>query len=303
MLSEIIQHIRGALESVGQMRMPTTVRFDYPKFHPLAGEPAVQMTLVRDANGARYTEASLGDRPPHAVVSPLRIDHEIHDLDDFARYVSADDSFGQGFVIALPFVAALIVAVDEARPERGSVTMEVKRHPAWARWASVAGTGTHRDLSHGELADLVLDNRPDLAEPALADVLAQFRSAREVVYDADLGSTGYSGVKVIWKGRGGQQGAATDVAIPDEFEAMVPAYTGAWPAGEEPRHKATFRLRVLPPQDDSAPLFRILWVNAVDFELEAANALVLQVRGLVDALPVYRGTPSSTHVMLPGKVG
>jgi hypothetical protein len=121
-----------------------------------------------------------------------------------------------------------------------------------------------------------------------------------VEYDADLGDSGSDGVKVRWKGRGGREGATSDLAIPREFTASIPAYTGAWEPGLEPRHEATFRLRVLPPEDDAPPKFRLLWVNHADFELAAARALVARVREVMGDRPVYAGRPQSKRVVLPG---
>ena len=300
-IDQIVGLIRGTAEAVAQMRMPVTIEVRHPETHPLAGELAGILVLRRDAQGSEYRPVVLPSISPREAIAANVISHQIRDIDDVADclerhgdgrqiYVYTDEGPGGG--------EAVIRAVDDMHPELGVIKMSVFRHPSYQRWRAVVGHGEHCDISHGDLADLVLDNRGDLVDPKLADILAQFRSAREVIHDADLGAAGSIGVRVQWKGSGGREGATSDVVIPDEIHISIPAYSGAWPGGQEPRHAATISLRVLPPQDDGAPLFRLTWRDAADYEIIAASALIARVREVITDRPVYHGVPIQTHVVL-----
>jgi len=301
MLETFIQLIRGALESMAQMRMPHEIMVEHPEGSPLAGVDAGRFLLSRSGGGCAYTFHANPEAKIREAVSELTIAHSFDDLGDMMRFLEAyagEEIHPVVFVKAPQKLEALIEAIDYMLPQAGSVKMAVQRHPAWKRWFS--GIGEHRDMTHHDLVDLVLDNREDLEQPELADHLSRFRAVREVHYDADLGSSGHEGVRVTYKGSGGQKGAKGDIAIPREFVASFPAFTGPWAPGEEPKQKAIFRLRVLPPRDEgAAPLFRLMWVNLADYELEASYRLVGRVREVMGERPVYAGTPSSCRVILP----
>ncbi len=299
MVEEFVKLIRGAIESVRQAEMPHEIEVKYPDTSPFAGTTAGRYLLERTEAGSSYMwhpEARLTPQP-EPEFAELVTHHRLGDVEDIVGWL--DQRPDEVFVDVPVADAATIVAVDQEQPQRGSVTVRVGRHPAWVRWARVAGYGDAKDITHEQLADLVLDNREDLEEPAVAQYLAAFRAVKSVEYDADLGDARSESVRVTYKGRDGAQG---DLSIPRCITAKLPAFTGAWPAGEEPRYVAEFRLRVLPPprgSDDPTPRFRILWVNAPDFELQAARGLVARVRELMGERKVFRGVPDCARFACP----
>jgi len=257
--------------------------------------------LTQDKDGLRYVHA--GTPKPEPAPAKLVRKHRFISLDDLAAYSCGDIEtvLSVAFVATSSFVGAAVVVLYEDHPEMGARDMVVDRHPAWQRWSAGAGKGEHRDLTHHQLADLLLDNQEDLDQAALAPLVAQFRAAKVITYDADLGSNGHVGVKATFKGTGGKGGTTTDVELPREFMAHIPAYSGAWTPGHEPRHVARFRLRVMPPSGEGAePVFRLIWVNAKDYELEAARALVFHVRETLKPIPTYSGSPSCSRYFLGG---
>lgn len=303
MLEKMLDMIRGAIESLAQVNMSEEMEFVYPQTSPAAGAAAGSMILKRGPGTSEYIWFAPKAFVPERALAEITEDHELDTIGDLAAYLVGRDG-DVAFVQARPDLEATVHALDPQHPERGLLTTRIARHPAWSRWTAGAGKGAFVDLDHRALADLVLDNREDLTQPALADHLAAFRAARSVEYDADLGRAGYEGVRVTWKGSSGKAGATSALDVPRGFSAQIPAYTGAWTAGQEPRHVASFRLRVLPGEDgDAAPRFRLLWVNHADFELEAAAALVARVREVMGSRPVYAGRAISKRIILPGKAG
>jgi len=303
MLSEVIEKVRGAIEAFAQTKMPPSIDVKYPASSPMAGTAAGKLVLMRVDGGSRYDwrpAPSLDELPAFEAVAELVIKHSFTDLADFARYLE-EASMMSVFARFTDFRASAVIAVDEANPQKGACNMVVRRHPAFSRWVAGAGTGQHVDMSHRELAELVLDNREDLDQPELATHLAAFRACRSVTFDADYGDAGHESVKVQWKGSGGKEGPTTDLSVPREFEAAFPAFTGAWSPGDEPRHVAIFRLRVLPPKGDDAPMFRITWINAADYELAASQALNERIKEVFGEDRVFAGSPESHRYVLPGK--
>lgn len=275
-------------------------------------EAAGRFLLERAGDGAiRYVYHAdpvlKGDELIRAAAE-LVVEHRFADLESLRSWLTGHrlvTDRSVAFVHGAAFEPhELTVMLDEDHPEVGLVEFFIVRHPAWERWFRGAGGGEAIDLTHHELADLLLDNREDLDEPAVASVVAQFRSAKTVTYDGDLGDNGHEGVLVQWKGSGGQAGATSEVALPREFTATLPAWSGPWAPGEEPRHLARFRLRVLPPAADaptSSPTFRLLWVNALDYELEAKRALLTRCQASLDGLVgrVVAGRPLAHRFVTP----
>jgi len=294
---EIVDAFRATMESIAQIRMPPVIAVKHSDSSPMAGHDLGLLVLERTSAGSSYRL----DRPARADLAPavnsLTRNHYFTDLADFAKWLDKSLPAASAFV-KINVGAAQIEGLDEAFPEFGKVTMAVPRHPIYMRWLSGTGGG-EKDLTHSELADLLLDNREDLTDAAIADHLAAFRMAKTISYDANLGDGGHEGVKVSWKGSGGQEGASSTMLVPREIKAALPAYCGAWPPGEEPRHTAIFRLRVLPPIDGAAPLFRIMWVNYAEYDLDAGLTLTDRVREVCGDRAVYSGSPFSAKVILP----
>lgn len=280
----IIDGIRDLAERIGAAALPPQIRHPFGRY-----------LLRRHGEDVHYIVSHEDDpRPARAGL----VEH--HAFDDVASLRDWAPNEITVFVAAPRFEAATVrgLALDE--PQRGTATCSVARHPAWLRWSrALDPRRQHTDLSHVELADLLLDSQEELVEPMLAKQIAQFHAVRTVEYDADLAEGASQGVRVAWAGKGGQRGAEGAVAVPRTFEARIPAYSGAWEPGEEPRHLARFRVRVGPGDDSGAPKFRVSWADAFAFEQEAADALLGRVRELMDDHPVYRGVPKAEAFVLP----
>lgn len=288
------ESLKELLATFAASNLPHELPVEYSSLSAVAGATAGRFLLERTASSFtyRFHETPAGVR--RRVEAELVRGHDLSDLGSLYSYLEAMEDPAVAFVAvkeARP--AEVLVLLDEARPELGLLRYHVARHPAWSRWLEGMGGGGLIDRSHHELADTLLDNREDLEDPAVALVLAQFRSAKTVEYDADLGDAGHEGLRVTWKGSGGAKGPQGQVEVPREFTARLPAYTGPWAPGEEPRHLARFRLRVLP--GDPEPVFRCSWVNFADYELEASRALLEAIRIGLAGTPVYAGTPDVQH--------
>lgn len=302
---EILAAVRGVFDAAMGARLASEIVVQHPAWSPGKGTEAGRFLLKRDANGGfTYEWKSVpADIEEVEARAELRTDHSFTSLASLAEYLK-EEAEASVFVHGEPFQALTAEAMlDEERPEIGSVSIGFARHPAWVRWNKVVGDGTeHEDLSHVELADLLLDNAEDLEDPMLARVLARFRSSRTIEADADLDTGESMGVKVTWSGGAGSNKTAP-VQVPRDFSANFPAFAGAWDPGAEPKHAARFRLRVIPPKGDkvdAAPTFRILWVNALDYEREAATAVHAVVREKTPtSIPCFQGTPKVRKLVMP----
>jgi hypothetical protein len=286
---------------------PNVIELKYPTWSNLAGHEAGKLLLNKCDERIGYEVFGLGKEPALLEKkAELFRNHSFVDLADmhaFLRLIDLDPSvWVHGDTFDGQWVTALL---DEEQPQHGIADAYVARHPTWSRWHGEAGKGEYRDLEHVDIADLLIDNREDLEDPMLAKVVSAFRAAKTIQYDADLGDANTVGVKVAWKGSGGKKGAESEVSIPREFNAFLPAYSGPWTPGDEPRHKATFRLRVIPPDrndPEAEPIFRLRWHNALDFELEAKNALLARIGEIFRGepiIPVYSGKPDVKRFVLP----
>lgn len=300
---EMLKTAIAAVKDLAQMQRPTVIAVDYPSTSQFAGAEAGQLVRVEDGPGqAKYSWVPAPLSPPGVpeMRAELVYRHCFAELFSFARFAAAmSDELALDpvhvFVGAKPFEPAGLQAFCARRPEAGTVTGSIARHPSFLRWLAGVGSGNAKDLTHEQLADLLVDNQEDLDERELAAVIKQFRAAKTVEYDADLDAAGSIGLRTTWKGN-----SKAEVHLPREFGATFPAYSGAWAAGDEPKHSARFRLRLVPPKGDAVvPTFRVIWVNALDFELEAARVLAAAVQEAVHELPVYLGAPSIQHFVLP----
>ncbi len=305
MIDELIQGARALIGAIADAKLPPVIEETYAPGSAAAGTPRGRWTLRRDAEGAVSYAYSAADRAysHQQAVAELEVGHVFDDLASLVAFARGREPDPEVFVHTRPFEpAAVKMVLNPVAPELGGCMLTINRHPAWVRWAAKTGRGTAVDLTHVELADLLLDNAEDLEQPAIAKVIAAFRSARTVAYDADLDAGGSMGVKVTWSS--GSTAKSGDVAVPREFAARFPAYFGVHAPGDEPVHvvhRALFRLRVMPPKNpeqSSAPLFRVLWVNALDYELAAATAMHERIDSAFEHAEVYRGTPGVTHRIL-----
>jgi len=273
----------------------------YPTTSSLHG--AIAGTLVRQEGpgpGPRYHFEPAPPDAPRKALAPLVVAHHFEVLTDLAE--AARPYPGDVVFLSCPTgCSALLITFDIKHPEAGSCSMSIARHPDFLRWwRAIPMDHPYTDMTHEQLADLVLDNQECLVSRADAHQLARFRYARTIEAASDR-TTGDETVKVSFRGSGGKPGAEEDFAIPRDVELSIPAYTGAWPPGEEPRHRAILRLRVVPLKGDSAPLFRASWADAPGFELTAAAALTARVRGVFGERHVYRGAPSAVRYVIPGQ--
>lgn len=303
LVQSIVDGVEKLVAGVSLLRMPAVIEVKYPSGHPAKGEDAGRFLLERGEDGISYKwQQAPYSLMRHPAIADVVTRHEFTNLDSLVAYLAtwhappSRDASKAVFVHGSRFASQRVTALlDEPHPEVGSVSLEVHRHPAWVRWSKAAGNGEAKDLDHVALADLLLDNAEDLVEPMLAQALAKFRAAQEIEHTSDQDSAGSMGVKLTWKtGVGtGSDSKSSDARVPREFVANIPAFVGAWAPGKEPRHEARFRLRVVPPKNkDAMPLFRIIWLNAPDYDQAAREALHEQVEGVFEgAAPVYSGSP------------
>lgn len=300
-VSEIVTALQSFKDQALKASMPTQIVVPYPPGTPAAGVEAGRFLLRLESGDHHYQwePAPLIQASTQAIAENI-ITHAFLDLESFVRWLP--DAGASVFLEAQPFSQAALRALNEGAPERGAQTMLFQRHPSWLRWSFGAGQGAHKDLTHVQIADLLLDNAEDLTQKEIAKMFAVFRAARTVEYVGDHDTGAAMGVRVNWKG--GSAAETVDAAVPREFTASIPAFTGAWAPGKEPHHEARFRVRVIPPRGegpDAQPKFRILWLDAQDFELDAAAALKDAVaKAFGSKAPVYLGTPHAQHFVMPG---
>ena len=297
---ETIDALAGHVKQLVGLQRPTTIPVFYGPGSPFEGHGVGH--LVRHTNEEGHESYALERYPrgvdPEPQVAEHSFSHSFDDLDSLTEWVGEAISAGgeRSLFVETPiFNRALVTCLDEHRPELGKVHATIDRHPAWRRWSEGAGRGEHIDLTHLELADLLVDNVEDLDDPTIASIVKAFRAAKTVEYDADLDEVGAIGLRTTWKGN-----SKADVSVPREFTASFPAFSGAWDPGAEPKFRAAFRLRLVPPKGEAtAPTFRILWVNAREYELSAARALKARVVELAEGVPVYLGRADAKHFAIP----
>lgn len=327
---------KGLVTAIAESKLPHQIVETYPETSQAAGARVGSYLLKRTEKGFEYALV----RPPSFGVenaqAELVIDHDFLHLSSLRDYLvvapvgpgaksSSDGEYPQAFLRFNDDATATCICLPwPTHPEFGQAELGFDRHPAWHRWARVGtgfaagqqhvdlgigfAAGQHVDLSHVQIADLLLDNAEDLDEPMIAKHLSALRAARQVEYDANLNAGGSMGVKTTFG-----LDRSTETVIPREFTARFPAFTGAWwPTGDEladaaepnvdPSFQARFRLRVMPPKGDGStgPIFRLIWTNALDFEHQARLALGARCREVLrDVAQVYLGRPSVHRYILP----
>jgi len=306
MISDIIESIREFVSDLTILGESEEFPVKYPSHSPLAGSKAGRFMLKRAANNQVDFVWHDAPRPtPFEALAELTVNHQFDHVEHMVASLRVMDAPNcEVFVNGTATMSAQIsTLIDRSHPEKGLVCMDVFRHPRWARWFRALLNKEERDLTHSQLVDLLLDNAEDLDDEMVARSYSRFRSAKSVIYDADLGGQGHEGVKVTWKGSTGKNAETEDLALPSEFTAQLPAYVGAWQGGDEPKHLARFTIRVMPPngKDDSPPMFRVRWTNLSDYELMAREALFAAVKDAFGDLPdgVYLGSPNVVRYVLP----
>lgn len=308
LIQQLIGAARGLALTLVEAKLPHEIPIAYPPGSPGEGAPAGRFLLQRTAEGAQYVWAGApAAYKAQPAIAELVVDHKLTDLTSLSRYLTDHEAVAESevFVSAPPSQPAnLRMVLDAEQPELGGASVVVPRHPAWQAWAAPFGRAASAapvDLTHEQLADLLMDNAEDLVEPALAALLSRFRSAVKIEQDVSLDSEGSSGLRIEFAGRSSVEGAPAK--LPRTFAALFPAHTGAWPAGEEPKLRAEFRLRVLPPKkgaESPMPTFRLTWTNAAAYELAAARLLEARVMEVIEPpTRVYLGVADIQHVLLP----
>ena len=295
MLSELTAAVRGVIHSLSESKLPTTIELTYPAYSPLAGESAGMLVLERGVHGGtsyKHHPSAVG-QPPAKMAENSRAAA----CEDIESALSLNQ--GESSSVALSCPAFKPAQFDLLRntelPDEGHAKTEVARHPAWVRWVRKIGTGEAVTLTHKDFADLLLDNREDLVEPMIAKVVSSFKTAKTVEYDADFDDVESMGLKVTW--RGGSKTAQVDV--PRSFQAKVPPYAVRGALVPSETLVMDVRVRVVKGEDEDGeaqPVFRLIWVNALDYEEAAALALCAKVRVACerDGVGFIRGTQVAT---------
>jgi len=263
---------------------PATIPVEYPEDHPLAGHPAGMW--VRHGIGYAWKDTPR-DVPARVPVLSLDVvNHKFDTLSSLKEWTERNTSGveSSAFVSRADGDAAVLVVLDEERPQDGRRSVTFKRHPRWTRWARFSHPA---DLTRDDLADFLADNEGDLADPLLAQLIGTLRTAKTITVENDVDAGKNSSVHVVYGSK-----TETTTKIPRTFEAAFPSHTGAWPAGDEPDHAAAFNLRMIPPHGVAEPTFRVTWSNFADYESVALDNLhgrIIDVLG--KCAVVYRGTP------------
>lgn len=276
---------------------PKVIKLRHPPGHAGAGlETGAQLVW----NGASYQKIGQEIGRIEAQAD-IEIGHTFRDLTSIKTYCQQEERPGDWFMWErADFGSVRLVRFEDKEPELGQVTLDFNRHPAFRKWHHRFDDAQRDtiDIGHEDFADLLLDNREDLDDPHVASAVAAFRAARSIEYSSELDTSNSIGLKVSWKG--GADGAVTNAPVPRNFTVNLPAFCGAWTPGEEPRHVAEFRLRVIPPRDKTgaAPLFRLTWANLAEFEMVAIETLRKAVTERVGE-KVYLCTPRSRRYVSP----
>lgn len=314
-MTNLFEAMRAGLAALSSAvlsaKMPHEIDLVHPPQHPFAGLPAGKLLLRINGRGAGYEAAPF-------MAKPTLID-AVETLSSCADFGGALDSAlmylrdhehnnnAEIFVDAKDGQPAVVTALlDATRPKIGVVDAVVRRHPTWCRIASVFTNAKMgwAELSHEELADLLLENTDFLVHPDLALIVARFSGARRVSYEANLETERTQGVRIEWRGAS-VDAKGEPVQLPREIEMNIPAHVGAWEPGREPLINARFALRVL-GREDAAPVFKLCWTNRAEHEMAARKALEGGVVHLVDQTwtapnhsrkpPVYMAAPDIRRV-------
>ena len=310
MFDGIVDVFRGAMglvEAAADIRRPNEIVVKFPPGSAAEGTEAGRYLLTRGPNGElAYNWKPTGRAVDMmSAVSEQVVNHEFGNLASLKEWCDGASLNSPLFVDAKPFGEPVLrVAIDTKLAAAGQVSMKVPRHPIWKRWVGYLGNAASAasiDLTHEVFADLLVDNAEDLAEPTIASMIATFRGARSVTYEASMDSAQSSSVRVEWKGASGGEFRKTDVTVPRMFVVHLSAFGGIWPEGEEPKYAARFRVRVMASKkaDDAAPVFRIAWLNALDVEASALADLQAYVRTETGRVTLL-GTPSAQTFVPPG---
>lgn len=305
LFQELRDFLPGLIDRLSMASKPEVHHVRYADGTESEGVHAGMMMLRVDRDGGYYDWIPAPRPEAIPAMTEHVIAHHFDDLDSFAAYLLGSDDravfvrcVGDGDHIEA-------IAMNELEPEGGSLLLVAPRHPVFLKWRRAVTPAGIVDLSHSDLADLLLDNAEDLAQPVIAKMLAHFRAARSIEYAADLDTGSEMGVRVSWSGRGAGDPKTTDAKVPREFTAHLPAYTAIWEPGSESKHEAKFRLRVIPPRGSDGgaqPTFRLSWTNLAEFELEAAQAVQEAIKASIgEDISVYLGRPGAKHYVIPRK--
>lgn len=300
MLTDLIDAVKKLVGEWADLKRPATVEVVHATSHPRAGQVAGHFVLSADEDGKSayvWQRFDDGTVQQHAAQAELVVAHEFTDLASLVRYldqkvVDVGRARAKVFIGASPnSIDAVVTALlEEEHPERGALTLRFQRHPEWQRWMSRLCGGQHVDLTHEQLADLMLDGKEALGQPVLASQIAVFRAVKTFVHESDFDTGATTGFRAEFAGKSGNGTGKVDV--PREFDATFPAFVGAWEPGAEPKHTAIFRLRVIPPKGaDTLPLFRLTCSNAPDYDQEARRALREAVAAQLVNHDVYAANP------------
>lgn len=292
-MTNLFETLRAGLAALSSAvlsaKMPHEIDLVHPPQHPFAGLPAGKLLLRINERGAGYEAAPFMVRPTLIdAVETLSSRTDFRALDSALMYLR-DHEHNNGaeiFVDAKDGAEALVTAyLDATRPKIGVVHAVVRRHPTWCRIADVFIDASDEpmgwaELSHEELADLLLENTDFLVHPELALIVARFSGARRVSYEANLETERTQGVRIEWRGAS-VDAKGEPVQLPREIEMNIPAHVGAWEPGREPLINARFALRVL-GREDAAPVFKLCWTNRAEHEMAARKALEGGVVHMVD---------------------
>jgi hypothetical protein len=287
-LTSLASFVERGVAAIKTASLPPQIIETFPQDHPLAGQPAVVRTLKRtiDADGnaafeyvetpaARALPSPFSPRAEHVT------EHRYASLESFAR-----DAKGRVWLDGALFANHEAVILDEGRPELGSFRLPLARHPAFTRWSAL-GTGLPIEISHTDLANLLLDNREDLAVPTQAAEFGAMLVTNSFEIDDD-------GERISFAVKTGKR---TEQGMPRVVTASFPAFIGAWPPGDEPKFEARFRVR--PYRTRTGAAFRVIWINAADYEQAARASLLDAVRSALPECVVLLGHPDARHFVIP----
>lgn len=294
MLGELTAAVRGLVHSLSEQKMPTSIEVKHPPTSPLAGDTAGLLVLERGPQGG--TSYKWHQAPTASPPEKLADYNRTATCEDIESALALRQEGDSSVALSCPAFkpAKLVLLRNTGVPDEGHAETEVARHPAWLRWVAKIGTGQAVTLSHKDFADLLLDNREDLVEPMIATVVSSFKAAKTVEYDAELDDSESMGLKVTWKG-GTKHG---NVAVPRSFQAKVPPYAVRGALVPSETIVMDIRVRVVKGEDEDGeaqPVFRLIWVNALDYEEAAALALCAKVRAACkeDGVEFIRGTQTA----------
>lgn len=298
MIQQLIDAVKAHARTFAETLRPTQITLNHPSGHPLAGQPAVHL-IRKEANGT--VEYVRQEHPVHVprlvpVTSELCIEHFFSSLDSFKEYLDDRDGKNTAFALFLHDAESgqKLEALVEESPEIGRLQVPFAEHPVSEAWQGIAGAGEPRTLSHAAMADLLDDQRDTLVDDKFVPFLLRLRAAKTISYDGKFDDEKSQTVSVSFKVE--SEGGA-NVIIPRTFEADIPAFVGAWPEGAEPKHRARFKMRIIPPRRGDAeamPGFLLTWVNYRQWEAQAVAALRKAVADALAPRLVFSAMPGVT---------